>query len=150
MIHTSHSLEDTAKIASLFVDYLKSSPRHNVFGFSGDLGSGKTTFTQCVARLLGVSVNVTSPTFVIEKIYPINVPGIPFSKLVHVDAYRIENASELNALGWDYTVRDLSNLILVEWPERVIEALPPEAPIIRFSFVSEGVRTIEFPGMMTG
>lgn len=145
MIHTSHSLEDTRKIAALFVDYLSSSPS-NVFGFSGDLGSGKTTFTQCVAELLGVSGYVTSPTFVIEKIYPIDFAG--FKKLVHIDAYRIENAAELDVLGWEYAVSDKSNLILVEWPERVLESMPPEAPILRFSFVSEHVRTIEFPAMM--
>ncbi len=152
MIHTSHSLTDTRKLAELFVGYVRSQPAANVFGFSGDLGSGKTAFTKCVAELLGIPDHITSPTFVIEKRYPIDPAAaggnFPFKLLIHIDAYRIESADELGPLGFEEDTKDPSHLILVEWPERVIEALPESAPIIRFSFVSEHVRTIEFPDMM--
>ncbi len=152
MIHISHSLSDTKKVAELFVAYLCAQPTSNTFGFSGDLGSGKTAFTKCIAELLGISEHVTSPTFVIEKRYPIDarVAGedFPFKVLIHIDAYRLESGEELNAIGFERDLEDPSHLILVEWPERVIEALPPTTPIIRFSFVSEHIRTVEFPDMM--
>jgi tRNA threonylcarbamoyladenosine biosynthesis protein TsaE len=153
MIHTSHSLVDTNHLAELFVSYLRFNPTtSNIFGFSGDLGSGKTAFTKCVAELLGISEHVTSPTFVIEKRYPVDQSvvgkGFPFKILIHIDAYRLENADELTTIGFEEDVEDQSKLILVEWPERVIEVLPSTTPIIRFSFISEHVRTIEFPDMM--
>ncbi len=152
MIHTSHSLADTRKLAELFVSYLKSDSSSNVFGLLGDLGSGKTAFTKCVAELLGISDHVTSPTFVIEKRYPIDPltagAGLPFKTLIHIDAYRIESADELGPIGFKDDAEDPMHLILVEWPERVLEALPESTPVIRFSFVSEYVRTIEFPDMM--
>src|SRR3989338_3678065 len=74
-----------------------------VVGLSGDLGSGKTSFVQGVANALGVSEHVTSPTFILERIYKLSVPKpstydlVPntFSHLVHIDAYRLDSASEL-------------------------------------------------------
>lgn len=153
MIHTSKSLTETEKIAESFVKYFTLSKAGlNTFGLSGDLGSGKTTFTKSVAKLLCIQEHVTSPTFVIQKIYPLDsqvVPAdFPFKKLIHIDAYRLENAHELAVLDFKKDTEDPSSLILIEWPERIIEALPKDAPIIRFSFVSEHVRTIEFPDMM--
>ena len=153
MIYTSKSLGDTEKLAESFVNHLSVyDGGANIFGFSGDLGSGKTTFTKSVAKLLGIQEHVTSPTFFIQKIYPIDpqvVPAeFPFKKLIHIDAYRLENAHELEVLDFKKDAEDKNNLILIEWPERIIEALPVSTPIIRFLFVSEHVRTIEFPDMM--
>src|ERR1700683_2680478 len=66
---------------------------------SGELGAGKTTFTQAVAKALGVEDIVNSPTFVIEKVY--NLPeGKGFHRLVHIDAYRLTSNGELAALGF--------------------------------------------------
>jgi tRNA threonylcarbamoyladenosine biosynthesis protein TsaE len=148
MIHTSHSLEETRTLAGSFVKHVSATPQQVVYGFSGDLGSGKTAFTQAVAKELGVTEHVTSPTFVIQKSYPVDKKGFPFKTLIHIDAYRIENGEELRVLGFDRLFENPENLILIEWPERVKEVLPKETPLLRFSFVSDQVRTIEFPGMM--
>ena len=67
----SKNLRQTKEIAKNFIDKLTEKKEATVVGLSGDLGSGKTTFTKFIASLLGVSENVTSPTFVIEKIYKI-------------------------------------------------------------------------------
>ena len=64
-----------------------------VCALHGDLGAGKTTFTQTLARELGVEEIVTSPTFVIMKNYELT--NQPFEKLVHIDAYRIEEIDEM-------------------------------------------------------
>lgn len=148
MIHQSNSLEETAAFAAKFIDFVSKNSSHTVFGFSGDLGSGKTAFTQCVARELGVTTHVTSPTFVIQKKYPIAREGFPFKTLIHIDAYRLESGKELETLGFKREMEDLSNLIIIEWPEKVSDIMPSDAPILQFSFVSEDVRTIDFPAMM--
>lgn len=143
----SKSLGDTEKIAA---EWLASLPKKDnealVVGLSGNLGSGKTTFIQAVARGLGVKENVTSPTFVIEKIYKTNNKEFPW--LVHIDAYRIESAREMEVLGFEELVEDPNNLILIEWPENVKEILPESALTIKCEFVSENEREFTFPATM--
>ena len=115
-----------------------------VLALSGDLGAGKTTFSQSVARALGVRENVISPTFVIMKSYEFtggkNLKG--FSRLVHIDAYRLDSDTELLKLGWNELIADPQNLILVEWPEKVAEIIPKNAHKISLSHVSESTRQI--------
>lgn len=85
---------------------------------SGELGAGKTTFTQGVAAGLGVRGPVTSPTFVIAHVHPSLVGG---PALVHVDAYRIGSLAELDDLDLDASVDD--SVTVVEWGEGKAEAL---------------------------
>jgi N-acetylmuramate 1-kinase len=103
---------------------------------SGELGAGKTAFAKAVAGALGVEEVVTSPTFVLEKIYllPLGGHASKFERLVHIDAYRLSRGSDLAPLGFDELMRDAGNLILFEWPERVMDALP--APSTRISLVA--------------
>ncbi len=108
---------------------------------SGELGAGKTTFTQTAARALGVEETVTSPTFVLEKIYLLP-EGKPFKRLVHIDAYRLEQGSDLASLGFDELMRDPTNLIFLEWPEKVVDALPSPTIQIILTVESEDSRTI--------
>src|ERR1700679_1259702 len=124
-VHTIE-LEDFISEATRFAQSL--SPRADtatVVTLSGDLGTGKTTFTQAVAKALGVGEDVTSPTFVIEKIYQLK--GQKFDRLIHIDAYRLENEHELKVLGFEELLEDPKNLILLEWPERVAELIPADA-----------------------
>jgi len=110
--------EEMQKIAGEWVQTLR--PKENgatVLALSGELGAGKTTFTQGIARGLGVTEQVTSPTFVIQKTYPLD--GQYFARLVHIDAYRLADEKELNAIDFQRYVEDSKNLIVIEWPERV-------------------------------
>ena len=88
-----------------------------VVGLYGDLGAGKTFFTQVIAKNLGLKEDVVSPTFVIEKKYILT--NQKFANLIHIDAYRIEDSDELLSLRWREIISDPRNLILIEWPERV-------------------------------
>ncbi len=87
-----------------------------VIALHGDLGAGKTTLTQYIARALGVKEDVQSPTFVIQKSY--NISKGEFKRLVHIDAYRIEKPEEFNALRIEETLRDGDSLVIVEWPKQ--------------------------------
>ncbi len=130
-----------------------------VVGLYGDLGAGKTTFTQAVAEALGITESVVSPTFVIMKRYEIrdmrheireeksNVNQISnlishFSTLFHIDAYRLEKSSELLNLGWSDIISHPENLILIEWPEWVADVMPEHIKI-NFTHVSENEREVE-------
>src|SRR3954468_23516340 len=142
MKHSSHSLEDTQKLATLFIENLQPGTRATVVGLHGDLGSGKTTFTQSVAKQLGVTDTVTSPTFVIEKIYKLSHEY--FTHLIHIDAYRLESSTELLNLGWHDIELNPKHLILIEWPEKVEDILPKDMKHLYFTFVDEGTREVEF------
>ena len=132
----SHSAEELQGHAALFVSELQPRQEALVVALSGELGAGKTTFVQGIAKALGVEESVTSPTFVLEKIYALD--GRRFSHLVHIDAYRLKGAHELESLGWKELLADSGNLILLEWPEHVAALIPEDAIRIRFDIAGDG------------
>lgn len=145
----SHGPAETKKMAENLVSFLENMPTQSgatVVCLSGDLGSGKTTFTQFFGQLLGIQETIASPTFVIQKIYKIGMSDTAhvfttkiaekFSHLIHIDAYRIDSETEMETLGWKDIVADPQNLILVEWPERITGILP--ADHIKISFEHKG------------
>lgn len=113
-----------------------------VIALRGDLGGGKTTFTQGFARGLGVRQTVLSPTFVLMKSY--KLLATHYKRLVHIDAYRFEKPKEITILGWKELVSDNANIILVEWAERLGKLLPKDRIEISFEFVDEKTRNIKF------
>lgn len=136
----SRSIEETIKVARDFLDNLESEKNMaTIIGLKGELGSGKTTFVQNLARELGLTELITSPTFVIEKIY--RLTGQKFRKLIHIDAYRLEDGGELLKLGFQELAQDSGNLILIEWVERVSDILG-ETRTIQFKFINENTRQI--------
>lgn len=100
-----------------------------IIALSGNLGSGKTTFTQYLAKALGVRGRVISPTFVVLRLYDVKHRTI--KNLVHIDAYRLESAGDLAAIGW-YDFLNKRNVVVVEWADKVVDLLPPEAIWLRF------------------
>jgi len=111
-----------------------------VVALRGELGAGKTTFTQKVGEILGVAENMHSPTFVIMKIY--NIDFREFKNFIHIDAYRIEKDSELLHLGWEEIISEPENLVFIEWPENVPGLIPENAKRISFKHVDENTREI--------
>ena len=147
---TSHSPLETKKIAEEFVNGLTSHPKNTgatVLCLYGDLGSGKTTFTQCVASKLGIGDHVVSPTFVIIKTY--NLPQTThstsgFKKLIHIDAYRLDGEEGMEKLGWKEIIENPENLVVIEWPQRIEKILPREYTRINFTFIDDVTREITF------
>ncbi len=141
VIHSVHELDAFAKS---FAKTLAPLPDvATVLALSGELGAGKTAFTQALARALGVEEVVNSPTFVLEKLYALP-RGSAFEKLVHIDAYRLENEDELAPLGFDTLVADPTNLIVLEWPEHVTRAVPAAARALVFAVADDGSRNISY------
>lgn len=139
------SPEETAVAAELWLKHLQpSTTGATVVGLHGNLGSGKTTFVQAVARALGVMEQVTSPTFVIQKSYPVvtNSYSTGFTQLIHIDAYRIDDPKELEILGFPALCSDPHRLILIEWPERIASLLPADTRELFFTFKDETTREI--------
>ena len=114
MIFLTHSPEETEKIGASLAKQL--SPG-TVIAYRGDLGAGKTAFTRGLARGLGYTVLVTSPTYTIVNEY---LGGrIP---LFHFDMYRLASADDLFDIGWeDYL--DRGGVSAVEWSENVADAM---------------------------
>jgi len=136
-------LEELRKEAERLVASLTPGTTATLVTLSGELGAGKTTFAQAIARTLGVTDAVTSPTFVLEKIYELPVTVL-FKRLVHIDAYRLEQAEDLKALGFEEVVRDSRNLIVLEWPERVEGGLPEATISITLTANPDGSRTMQY------
>ncbi|MDB5264957.1 MAG: hypothetical protein JWN64_528 [Parcubacteria group bacterium] len=110
---------------------------------SGELGAGKTTFTQAVALALGVTDSVTSPTFVLEKIYELP-EGSSFKRLIHIDAYRLSKGSDLTPLGFETRMNDSANLVILEWPERVADGLPTPTAHLTLEVHPDTTRTLTY------
>jgi len=123
-----------------------SSGKATVLTLSGELGAGKTRFTQEFGKMLGIKEKIISPTFVIMKIYKINSRAkTRFKKLVHIDAYRLDSSNELKTLDWTDLIEDKNNLIIVEWPERVKKCLE-NIPIysIELEHIDDNKRNFKF------
>jgi tRNA threonylcarbamoyladenosine biosynthesis protein TsaE len=138
----SENQEDTREIAEEAIDNLES--RDNLILLHGELGAGKTNFSQSVLKYLGAEGPFTSPTFVIMKEYLVNFKnkqGTRFKKVYHLDCYRIDSAGLLD-LGWNDIIKDKNSLILLEWPEKIEEALPKNYLKINFKVLGEKKRNI--------
>jgi tRNA threonylcarbamoyladenosine biosynthesis protein TsaE len=114
-----------------------------VLALRGDLGAGKTALTKALARTLGVVETVTSPTFVIMKMYPLPVHE-HFDTLVHIDAYRIEDVDELRVIQFDELLNNPRNLIVIEWPERVSGVVPLSALQVQIEMGKDNERIFTY------
>jgi tRNA threonylcarbamoyladenosine biosynthesis protein TsaE len=106
----------------------------DVIGLVGDLGSGKTTLVQGIASGWGSLDPASSPTFVLVNVYRHPEGG----KLFHMDAYRLSGASEAEDL--DMTTMIEAGPLVVEWSERIREAMPIEHLQVTMSYVDENCR----------
>ena len=127
------SVEATWALAREFAAELKPG---DVVCLEGDLGAGKTTFTQGLAAALGVKGRVTSPTFCIVQEH-----RGERNFLVHMDLYRLNGEDDVVAIGWeDYLAEGA--ILAVEWPERAGGLIPPDARHVRFRHLGEEKRKV--------
>ena len=136
------SVEETWELAKRLAPELKPG---DVVCLEGDLGAGKTTFTQGLAAALGVPGRVNSPTFCIVQEHRRRSTADDGNRLlVHMDLYRLHNEDDVIAIGWeDYLAEGA--ILVVEWPDRAGSLIPPEARHIVFTHLDgEESRRIEF------
>ncbi len=104
----------------------------------GNLGAGKTTFVQGLAKGLGVQKRIISPTFVIVRTYT-----LPNTNFYHIDLYRLQgNLHELEEIGLIDLFRDSKQVIAIEWPEKMDKALPKKRWEVYFDTIEENQRRI--------
>ena len=119
----------------------------NTIALSGELGSGKTTFVQGLAKGFGITGRIISPTFIIVRKYPIasKDKSLKFKDFYHVDLYRLEGELEKEVfnLGLAYVWTEPENIIVIEWAEKIQGLIPSGATWIKFESVGEDERKIE-------
>lgn len=131
----SRSPEQTRRLGTRIGSLLA---KRDVIFLSGDLGAGKTTLVQGIAHGWGTTDNVSSPTFVLVNEYHRKSGDILF----HMDAYRLQDAAEALDLDVDNMMED--GALLVEWAERIQEALPKNALWINMRWIADEQRELEF------
>ena len=104
--------------------------RASTVALQGPLGSGKTTFIQGFFRELGIRSRAVSPTFILIRRIPLSKRK--FRNVFHVDAYRIGNRKEVLTLNLSEIFADPTNIVMVEWAERVGRIIPKEAMWLTF------------------
>lgn len=127
------NLNDTKKLANDFAAKLNGG---EVVLLNGDLGAGKTTFTQFVFAALGVKEVVNSPTFAILKTYQ--------GKFVlhHFDTYRITTEEAIEA-GFDEIINEKESVKFIEWSEMISALIPDKTIVINIKYINENEREVE-------
>ena len=136
MTFETHDEQETWAVAKQFAATLKSG---DIVCLEGDLGAGKTTFTQGLCAALGAKRAVTSPTFCIVSEHPSEA-----FLVVHMDLYRLHGEEDVLQIGWeDYLARGA--VLVVEWPDRAGSLIPADAKRVRFTYGDgESERKIEY------
>lgn len=137
----SHSPDQTRALGAQLGRLLE---RGDIVLLSGAIGSGKTTFTQGLARALKVREPVGSPTFTLVVEHDgYDAHDHPI-RLYHVDLYRIADAGDAATFGFEDIVNTADGVAVVEWPERAQPLLPAEFLAVHLSWVADTKRQIEF------
>jgi len=120
------NIKEIKIISQKIIKYLNNNNLDNatVLALHGNLGSGKTTLTQNIAKELGIDDMVNSPTFIIQKKYKID--DKKYNNLIHIDAYRITNIEEIKVLNLEKEINNKKNIIIIEWPNNIKEVLPDD------------------------
>ena len=127
---TSRSVSETIAFGAQLAASLRPG---DVLALTGDLGAGKTCLVKGLAQGLGVTQDVTSPTYTLIHEY---------GPLVHVDLYRLDSVEQAIAIGIEeYLSSD--RITVIEWAEKIESLLPPNTTRIRLNFVDENTRNLE-------
>lgn len=135
--YQTKSAEETQKVGEKFAHVLSGGERVALYG---ELGSGKTTFVQGLARGLGIKEQIVSPSYILMRQYGKR------PQLIHVDLYRLENLRQVQDLGLDEVFEDENSIVVVEWADKMREKLPQNCKKIKFEFLAGSGRkiTIEY------
>ena len=132
------SEEETLDFARNFAKTLKPG---QIVALSGELGAGKTVFVKGLAKGLGVNGVVRSPSFLIMRVYKVKKNLI--KNFCHIDAYRIANEKELEAIGVKDYLNDKNTLCAIEWPENAGKLFLKNIIFVKMKILDEDKREVE-------
>ena len=144
----SRSEVDTHRLAEKIAESIKrglpAGRQSKIIALYGNLGSGKTTFVQGLAKGLGIEKKIISPTFILMRSYKIQNTKYQILNLYHVDLYRLEGnvAEEAKNLGLTDIWGKKDNIVVIEWAEKIKKILPKETKWIKFENIGENERKI--------
>lgn len=134
----SEKISQTKKEGKMFVKKIKKQESALIFCLEGELGAGKTTFMQGVAKELGIKEVISSPTFLLMKRYDIDYNG--FKHLYHFDFYRTKS---VGGLDFKRVISDPENLVFIEWGSNIKKYLPSNCYWIFFEYIDKDKRKIK-------
>ena len=140
MTFITHSQEETIALGEKIGSRLK---KGDVIAMQGTLAAGKTTITKGIARALGISDTITSPTFCLISEYYGKMP------LYHMDVYRLDGAEDFVNLGTDDMIYG-DGVSIIEWSEKIMSELPKKTIILRITPNDDGSRLIEIENWNNG
>lgn len=135
----TNSLVETQHVAYNFAKHVTGG--HTIL-LSGDLGSGKTSFTQGLAKAFGIQQRIISPSFIILRKYAIATNADSIHDFYHIDLYRIQNEDEIKDLGIEDILQNSSALTVIEWPEKLGRYMPKSAWQLQLTYLDENKRKI--------
>ena len=135
----TQSLEETLNLGKTIAQDFK----FHVIGLNGELGSGKTAISKGIGNYFGIN-NITSPTFVVMKVYKTLKNNNKIKNIVHIDCYRLETYDALLDIGLMDYINDDKNLIIIEWAGKISDYLPKDTIYVNFKLCeNENERIIE-------
>jgi tRNA threonylcarbamoyladenosine biosynthesis protein TsaE len=141
MIYETNGPEETRKLAQKFASEILNlkTKTAKVVALEGELGAGKTVFVQGLAEALGVEAKIKSPTFVLMKSYE----AVNGYRLYHLDCYRLRDEQDLIPLEIEEILSNPTNIVLIEWADRVSKILPEKHIKIHIDHINENTRKVE-------
>ena len=131
-------IKNLSELESFAKKLLKELRPGDVVALSGELGAGKTTLIQALARSLGLSRSALSPTFVILKSYPVNCQGI--KRFCHIDLYRLNDFKSWH--GFEECLGEPDTVCFIEWAEKIKDKLPSKTIWLQIKARSDNSRLI--------
>ena len=132
-----NNLKQTKELAGEIAEKARKSKKPFIIGLEGELGSGKTTFTQFLAKALGIKHKILSPTFVILKRFETKNKSF-----YHIDCYRIRDPKEILNLGFEEIINNPRNVAVIEWAGKIKKIMPKDSLWLKFKIMDEKTRKI--------
>lgn len=148
-IFITNNFEETQKLGEEFARSHLARLKCTLIALYGDLGSGKTTFVQGLAKGLGIKRRVISPTFIMVRSYELksqkhNSKFKSFGQrtFFHIDLYRVKSEQDIEGLGLEEIIKDAQNIVAIEWAEKMGDLLPRKRWDIHFEHLDRDKRRI--------
>jgi len=138
LLFNTNSTEETFALGERIAGHLS---HGSVVALEGALGSGKTHLTKGIASGLGITENITSPTYTIINEYQSSV-----CRLYHIDAYRLNNDKDFEDIGGPEIINS-NGISVIEWSDKILKSLPENTITISFEITGQSSRTFKITGV---